>query len=193
MFELFSRLLQMRHMELGEGKMILLGQPIGIICTRTLRKLEEEMHENGMQNKVYEIARDAGTESYKKMVGEYGLKDVKGLVDWSKNLVSLAGWGRLQVKELNVQDQEAVLALYESTYAREVGKSKFPVDNLVRGYLVGHYTNIFGSKVEGVEVKCLALGDKHCEFSIGSKKFLKAKHPALYKSQVWGKRDSPIN
>lgn len=73
----------------------------------------------------------------------------------------------------------------------EVGRAEFPVDNLVRGYLVGHYNNIFGSKLEGVEAKCLALGDKNCEFSIGPKDFLKEKFPELYKSQVWGSGKSP--
>ena len=46
------------------------------------------------------------------------------------------------------------------------GKKDKPVNHLIRGGLEGAFDEVYGEKFKVTEAKCIAKGDKYCEFVI---------------------------
>jgi len=172
-------LLKMRQMEIGKGRMSLLGQPIGMICLPTLLKLEQSLSSRGLPNETYSVAKSAAEEWFLRMKNEYGITSLKELTKWSSTIISLAGWGNLSVKSLDLEKKRALLDFSDSSFAKAHGHSEHPVDNLVRGYTAGQYQVILGTEVESVETRCNAKGDPVCQFLIQPKESFDLKDPEV--------------
>lgn len=164
-----SLLLKMRQMEISKGRMSLLGQPIGMVCLPTLLKLEENLASKGLPNEIYSVAKSAAEEWFSRMNNEYGITSINDLTKWSSTIISLAGWGNLEINSLDLKNKQAILNFSGSSFAKAYGQSDYPIDNLVRGYVTGQYQVILGTSVEGVETKCIATGDPFCQFHIQPK------------------------
>ena len=77
-----------------------------------------------------------------------------------------SGMGKPEITYLSPARRRAKVRM-EGNFECElfVGSGK-PSSNFVRGLLAGVFAGIFGADVKAVETKCIAAGDKYCEFEI---------------------------
>jgi predicted hydrocarbon binding protein len=85
------------------------------------------------------------------------------------DMISEYGYGKLEYKKVDL-DGESVVVLRNSCiageYRRMKKKAKVPVCSYIAGLLAGGTVGITGKDYDCRETKCIANGDKHCEFVI---------------------------
>jgi predicted hydrocarbon binding protein len=97
---------------------------------------------------------------------EHGLKNPKELTELLMIDAKTLGWGILEFAEINLEEGEAQIRVYQS-FECEIGKgSEAPYGHFIRGILAGFFTDIFGEEAKAVETKCIAKGDPYCEYTI---------------------------
>ena len=99
---------------------------------------------------IYRKWKEKGKEFLKKLFEFY---DSKG-----------CGWFKL--KDINFKNSEIYIQIKQSFIAEEYGKSEKPVCDPLAGYFVGLFEEVFKKEFICKETKCIAKGDKHCEFKI---------------------------
>ena len=113
---------------------------------------------------VYEAGFQSGKSSWENVFSIFRPKTKEGLSEILQ-LYSAVGWGRIELLDLSMNKKSAKIRmtdLFECaglTYER--GCSHY-----VRGHLAGAMSTFFGIDLKGVETKCLAKGDKYCEFEL---------------------------
>ena len=72
---------------------------------------------------------------------------------------------------LNIDSGEAIIRVYDSYEATPIrGEKKKPSCQYVRGGIAGVLSRLIGRELIAVEEKCIAAGDKYCEFHIKPRK-----------------------
>lgn len=83
------------------------------------------------------------------------------------SLYSACGWGILELRELNMEKATCTIRATENfECATFKGQVTEPRSHFMRGHLSGVFAEVFGRDVLAKEVKCVAMGDPHCEFSV---------------------------
>jgi predicted hydrocarbon binding protein len=88
------------------------------------------------------------------------------ITEKASNILTEYGFGKLEVDKLDL-DGKSIAIMKNSCIAkayREHGKTKVPVCSYIAGLLAGGATTINGKNYDCRETKCIAKGDKHCEF-----------------------------
>ncbi len=81
------------------------------------------------------------------------------------------GWGRFEVRKLDVSGPRLELDVHNSPFAQAyllppTSDFRHPVCHLIRGVLGGLMSGLFGLEARARETLCLALGDPFCRFEI---------------------------
>ena len=72
---------------------------------------------------------------------------------------------------LNIDSGEATIRVYDSCEATPIrGRMRKPSCQYVRGEIAGTLSRLIGRELIAVEEKCIAAGDKYCEFHIKPRK-----------------------
>ena len=84
------------------------------------------------------------------------------------------GWGRFEVRRLEIGDRRLEVDVHESVFAQAYRQSlisnlQSPVCHLIRGVLGGLMSGLFGVPVQARERLCLTRGDSVCRFEIEGK------------------------
>ncbi|MEM2928936.1 MAG: V4R domain-containing protein [Nitrososphaerota archaeon] len=113
---------------------------------------------------LYEASINAGKDSarvlLKKIKNKNFIKELNKLYDSN-------GFGLFKVKKINIDPNKGGnIQIEQSFIAEEYGKSDKPVCDFLAGYFVGMLEEIYKKEYTCEEIKCIAKGDKYCEFKI---------------------------
>jgi predicted hydrocarbon binding protein len=168
MFEVFEKLLALRQVSFGKGKIILFGQPDLLVPAKGFLKIQKELEKNGKENIIYLAGKEAGYNWFEGMSKNRKMF-VEDVAKWGSDLVTLSGWGTAELKEIKKDEKYLKFNLINSTIAEIYGESKFPVCHMFRGLVAGAAEFTFKSKIDAIETKCISKGDPICEFIIQPK------------------------
>ena len=135
----------------------------------TRKKLEDVFFPGVVLVVLYEAGKAYGETSAKRLRGRLGMS-VEDMLQAIVDTKRAEGWGTITFKDLTVKGKpHGRIIVKDSFEAKGYGKSTIPVCNFLRGYLAGALSAILTpkartQKIELVETKCIAKGDKHCEF-----------------------------
>lgn len=80
-------------------------------------------------------------------------------------MVEKSGWGKVKINKgknlIRIQN-----SLISSYYAKHIGILEEPIDNMLRGMIAEIFEGTTKKEYEINETKCIAMGDKYCEFVI---------------------------
>lgn len=117
--------------------------------------------------KIYYSVRDSVS---KELIKEFridfkadGLKAIEVI----EKYFSFSGWGNIENVQIDHEHSRALINVSNNPFAtRLLGKAKEPVDHFFRGIFAGLFSNAFGKPMDCVEVNCISLGAKACEFVV---------------------------
>ncbi|MEM3406437.1 MAG: V4R domain-containing protein [Nitrososphaerota archaeon] len=129
-----------------------------------LQKAIESISDEEAKALLYEASINVGKDSTKEL-----LKEIKNK-DFFKKLskfYSSNGCGWFKIKKINIDPNKGGnIQIEQSFIAEEYGKSEKPVCDFLAGYFVGMLEEIYKKEYTCEETKCIAKGDKYCEFKI---------------------------
>lgn len=169
MLKLVTDLMLHRQLVFEEGRMSLFKTPLAIVAPDFIVDLQKELEKRNLENLIYLSARTFGKQWFASMDKNYGLK-TKDIMKWGPDIISLAGWGKVTVKTKKDSEMTVAISLEKSVNALLYGSANKSVDHLFRGLVCGAWSYVYGEDLEAIETKCLAKGDKVCEFIIMPKK-----------------------
>ncbi len=115
---------------------------------------------------LYNIGLDIGRRVYEAYVERFGVTSVDIALEILKALLVSAGW----VSDLEVVSRSfssVTFSVYNSFECFMRRGSREKSSNLVRGVLAGYTAKLYrAQRVESVERRCIALGDKYCEIIV---------------------------
>jgi len=114
----------------------------------------------------YEACINAGKDTTKiltKKLGGKGIDFLKKLGEFYNS----NGCGWFKIKKIDIDPEKGgYIQIEQSFIAEEYGKSEKPVCDFLAGFFVGAFNEVFGKEFACEETKCIAKGDKYCEFKI---------------------------
>jgi predicted hydrocarbon binding protein len=169
MFELFNKLILARKLDFKRGEISLFGTNICLIPPEIYLEFIKELERVGEQEVVYESSFN----SARLWFGELSRKNSKitknELIDFVPKILNLLAVGKVEIVESDLVNKIFKVNLDNSLIAEIYGKSSSPVDLQFSGYLAGAFSFIFKEEMKCIEEKCLARGDKSCQFVIAVK------------------------
>jgi predicted hydrocarbon binding protein len=108
-----------------------------------------------------------------KIVHKMGISNMKAFhIKLIENGLFQCGFGRSKIMEYDINKGKFVMRLYNSFEAygwlELYKKSRHPVCHAIRGFLAGAASFMCNYDIDCKETKCLAKGDKYCEFMLFS-------------------------
>jgi predicted hydrocarbon binding protein len=115
----------------------------------------------------YEIGREGGAQYiHLAQKAGFSLKSPNDIQKIASSLGTLDGWGKLQIVDFDPTKKFARIRWKNGVSVRN-RKGKTPVCHFGRGVLTGAVGEIFGTRLESIEVSCQGKGDSFCEAIIG--------------------------
>jgi len=115
----------------------------------------------------YEIGREGGAQYiHLAQKAGFSLKSPNDIQKIASRLGTLDGWGKLQIVDFDPTKKFARIRWKNGVSVRN-RKGKTPVCHFGRGILTGAVGEIFGTRLESIEVSCQGKGDSFCEAIIG--------------------------
>lgn len=165
MFDIVKTLLSIREMEFEPAKINLLKQPVVMMPLEAFLELQKKFEADGREAEIYRASRDTGYKWYREMETNYGMTEIKSMVKWGSDILSLAGWGNLSAKVFDVDKKFIHYDFEDSRLCEFYGQQENAVCHLMRGFLAGGSAYMLKEEsLEAVEVKCISMGDLKCEF-----------------------------
>ena len=136
--------------------------------------VQKELEKTAWVKLAREVYYRAGFESaYKycqtqRKVGRLaGIETVRGYL----SSMSIQGWGRFEIVELDEQRGKGTFRIYRSGFSEEYGSVKRTVCHWVPGAMAGAVQEVIDAqgillRVKGRELKCRSKGDPCCEFVV---------------------------
>jgi len=180
-FNIIKKLMMARQINLEEGYVTILGQPVVIQPLTTWITLQRKLEKTNSIDVIYTTAKEAAT-SWIMGLKKSNNMTTSQLVEWGVNTMSFAGWGRTEIVNYDQQNKRAILHIRDSTFAKAYGRSEDPVDHIKRGFLAGSGCVYFNDNVDCVETKCISCGAGVCEFVV--KRTSEFEDSALVKKQL---------
>lgn len=173
-----------RALDFRGGELKIANTRAAIFPGITLVRLQNLILEEnpGLKNIIKEVGYRQGKDAvfFARKTGRE-TEVVKNLLESSK----LMGLGEFKIIEMDKEKGKLVVhsnnSLVGDFYSRRVKgdfvretkerfKTNEPVDFFITGLLEGVVESISGKEVKGKETKCIAKGDRYCEFIIEPKK-----------------------
>lgn len=155
--------------KIDKGEFSVIEVPAVIMSIETLVNLQKNAEKilgyDGAAVLSYETGKRAGEVWIHRFSKEWGLEDQSFIKAIQKFYAEL-GWGIFDLKENNTNG--LVIRVENSFIARGYGISKVPVCHFLRGYNAGLAEVLKGKELDSEETKCMAKGDKCCEFVMKS-------------------------
>ncbi|RLE62957.1 MAG: hypothetical protein DRJ38_08650 [Thermoprotei archaeon] len=151
---------------LGSKRAVLFREPL---YRALIKETVKELGSGGFAL-LYHIGVFMGRSVYKDYLSLLGMEDPKSLVELGKAFFRMSGFGILEIIYLDFEKKEVLLRVYDSFECSLYENEKKPMGNLVRGIFAGWFSELFKTqKIEVTETKCIAVGDKYCEFLVKGK------------------------
>jgi predicted hydrocarbon binding protein len=161
----FSSLIEQAEYDKSKAEIRIVGTDWILIRSSTFRAMmegTEKMLSSAAEPIWWEIAKHTGTE----FAGEL-LKagtDPEEVPTWLETFFTQGGWGVIQSK-IDLTKKVAVIRIENCATARK-SKSNRPVCYFVSGFISGVADAILNEVTDCSETKCIAKGDKFCEFKV---------------------------
>ena len=144
----------------GHRSIILLGHDFQEMIKGLYEKIGE-----GAAVLLYYLAYSGGKFIAEHLSEKIGLKGEELLTEILK-FYQASGWGRVELIEYYPYRMKITLRLYDSIECKAFKGSDKPMSQLIRGHLSGLLSSLLKTEVRAVESKCIAKGDKYCEFHV---------------------------
>jgi len=174
----FTKLIESGQFSMEDtGHAKLFGEYLLMIPPSVLLRLMADLEKSVGKVRMARIMSDLGEFQIDQALERYKIRfniegvDKRKIIDLEEHILNILGWGSFKVGSLSFEKGYAsiiivnnVLSLkYREMYGR---KSKGPIDFYMAGLLKGMFSTLFEKKVKVREVRCIAKGDKYCEFAI---------------------------
>jgi predicted hydrocarbon binding protein len=141
--------------------------PVGTVWS-LWEGLEKILSPSGLAAVHYGAGKNTGAHTAKWLKEKYDLEKT-GLISAFAEAMKATGWGIIEAQDINFNNPSGTIIVKECFEALAWRKKSFKACHWTRGLLAGFMSTVFGRMVEAIEVKCLATGDKNCEFKIQTK------------------------
>ncbi|MFX1293448.1 MAG: V4R domain-containing protein [Promethearchaeota archaeon] len=149
------------------GSLELMGMRILLIPKGTILNILESAEDSVGEKRANEIMYNAGERMALKFAHQiserFNLKG-KALFRAYAQIVGVRGWGITEIKEVNIETGYARIILKNSLIGSSMKHKHVASDAIVAGVIAGIFEYISKQKIICREVKCIAKGDKICEF-----------------------------
>ena len=183
LFELFK---YSKLLNLQDGRIDLMNVPINIVPTSILCDLQKGLIDSigfkAAYKKIYESAKEGSREYNKNFIKKQGFTDKRKIIDWQSKIVTFAGWGNVEIAEIDFDKDEYTSHFKNSPFPEIYGKSGYPIDIITAGFISGAFSGSLNKQLECVETKCIANGAPYCEFKVASKDIIEQR-----KAELWAK------
>lgn len=154
------------HFPIMHGESVAMVMPVELFGS-LFDEIEKILTPSGFAAVIYNAGKKSGTFIAKLLSQRYGLKK-ESLTSALIQATKAIGWG--QIKDFSMDRKRLagnikVKMCFESLLR---GRRGDRVCHWSRGFIAGFLSEVFGSSVEAVELKCVAAGDEICEFEIKS-------------------------
>lgn len=146
------------------GEFSVITVPAAIISLKTFARIQKDAEKilgaEGAAVLLYEAGKAAGKAWISRFHEEWGLKG-RDFIKATEEFYAELGWGKFSI------DTEHLTISVESSFiARGYGKgeAKKPVCHFLCGYNASLITELINTAVDVEEKKCMAKGDRYCEF-----------------------------
>jgi hypothetical protein len=162
------------------GRVELLNQKINIFPTSVFSTIVE--NNPSVIKDLYNSTKQSAKLFSQEVQKKYGF-DGRELKKWLIDITALAGWGEAEFVKYDDKKFHAIVRMRNSSVA-SISKKKMCVDHAVRGFFAGGGSISMNKDLDSIEIKCVAKGDKVCEFVVAEKNFLKKKYPDIFNEQL---------
>ncbi|MFH1394562.1 MAG: V4R domain-containing protein [Candidatus Omnitrophota bacterium] len=168
MLDMVAKLLLHKQLKFELGKITLLEQRVAMLPLFNVVELQKELERKGLENTLYYTNKKFGREWTSKIYKSFKMNENQ-IFEWGINSVSLAGWGKVELAEKNLEKNNIKFRLIDSGMSYYYGKTEKPVDHIFRGMIAGAMSAVYGKDLDAVETKCKAQGNPICEFVVQPK------------------------
>jgi predicted hydrocarbon binding protein len=154
-----------------EGTLSAYGTRFLLIPVKLIHSIEDRLTESfgpvTATSFQYEIGREGGAQYiHLAQKAGFNIKTPSDVQRIASSLGTLDGWGKLEIIAFDPAKKFARIRWKNGVSVRNK-KGKTPVCHFGRGILTGAVGEIFGTRLESIEVSCQGKGDNFCEAIIG--------------------------
>jgi predicted hydrocarbon binding protein len=157
-----------RTIQMKDGNVYLEEHPISIMSPNMLEKINSKLIESlGLEKaskKIYETSKKGFYDFTVKATKHKRLCNKIEATKYVNKILTSTGWGKFTI--IKNSKNKIVVKVENSFMAKEYKKSNYPCDFMIAGFLAGGLSGILSKDFTTKETKCLALGDKFCQFEI---------------------------
>jgi len=153
-------------LSMGSRRAVLFREPLySALIKETVKRLG-----SGGFALLYHIGVFMGKNVYKDYLKILGKEDPESLIELGKAFFRMSGFGIFEIVYIDFERKEALLRVYDSFECSLYRNEKTPMSNLVRGIFAGWFSELLKNpEVKVAETRCIAMGDRYCEFLIKGK------------------------
>jgi len=146
------------------GEFSVITVPAAIISLKTFARIQKDaeriLGKEGAAVLFYEAGKDAGKTWISRFHEEWGLKG-SDFIEATEEFYAELGWGKF-----SIDIEHLTISIENSFIARGYGKgeAKKPVCHFLCGYNASMISELINKEVDVEERKCMAKGDRYCEF-----------------------------
>lgn len=172
--EIMKKLLLERQIDFHDGKFVILGREGILLPTDSLILLQHTIESKFGKEKakaiLSSIGENQGSVAIQRYFDKFGF-DVDKAIKLTIDLIPMLGLGNLSINSLDFIKKTAVFTLNNNPIAHKYlelyGNKKKPIDYYFLGIIEGVIKLILkDKKIIVEETKCIAKGDKYCEFTV---------------------------
>ena len=114
---------------------------------------------------LYHIGSVIGRKAFENHIKITG-GEFKKLLTVSEALFKASGFGEAKIIEVDIKSKQGKVKIKNNFECELFKNANEPSSHFVRGLWAGWFEKLFGKEVKAIETKCIAKGDKYCEFEI---------------------------
>ena len=171
----FIKLLKSGQLRIENGNFMFLNEFFVLIPVKSFLKLREMILKE-MGTKGNDILKKMGryqvshaVKRYSKTIGFEKLDIVK-MTDFGVNVMNLMGQGNYKFLSFDEKNFKIIVVSKNIPTAKEYlliyGKSREPIDSFICGIWEEAFARVLNKEMICVETKCIAKGDRICQFEI---------------------------
>lgn len=164
---LYMKLLFARKIQFVDGQLILVDMPFVVTPVTFFSYLLKDAYDRKELKHLYDIFKASLFEVFSyEFQRRLGFNKSR-LADWLKEFGYASGWGKIEFLNMDFEKKRAIVRVENNPVALSLlRKVNQPICYHMAAFLAGGASRAFGTEVDCTEVKCMALGEKYCEFII---------------------------
>jgi len=162
---LFEKLLMAGRLRLKDGEITMLGEPMVFAPVATFVMIIKAFNNSPEIGKtIYQSSKMTDVLGFTRdLVEKVGVKPEK-IPAQMRDIATMSGWSMLDLVDVDFENKRAIIQSRSNPIANMYGKSEFPVDHAIRGFVAGALVHAFKTDMDAVETKCISMGNPKCEF-----------------------------